>query len=222
MALKHPEGRENLATPAHCALRTLFTIGHSTRAIEEFLGLLGEHGIRHLVDVRRYPGSKRYPQYGREALELSLTKAGVSYRHAPELGGRRQPLPGSPNDAWRNSQFRGYADHMMTPEARDALDRLIMEAVEAPTAVMCAEAVPWRCHRMLLSDQVVALGGEVLHIMGPGQIRRHELTENARRLDSGLVIYPGLGEQLGLGISSAPQEKPIRRSRARKKQTPRS
>src|SRR6185295_8246212 len=130
----------------------VFTIGHSTRAIEELLELLAEHGVRVLVDVRRYPASRRHPQFSREALAASLARAGIEYVHEPDLGGRRAARPDSQHTAWRVEAFRGYADHMETPEFKAALERLQRRAAETPTAILCAEAVPWRCHRRLISD----------------------------------------------------------------------
>src|SRR5437868_4029996 len=143
----------------------LFTIGHSTRSLDEHLQLLRRHGIERLVDIRRYPGSRRYPHFSRDALALSLPAAGIEYIHMPELGGRRKPLPDSPNLGLRNEQFRAYADYMATPEFHAAIDALL--ASEKVTVYMCAEAVPWRCHRNLVSDELVRRGVEVLHILGP-------------------------------------------------------
>src|SRR5438309_8916827 len=124
----------------------VFTAGHSTRPIEELLALLAEHGIRTLVDVRRFPGSRRHPQYSRDALAASLAGAGLQYIHEPGLGGRRAARPASPHTAWRVDAFRGYADYMETPEFQASLDRLIERAEEETTAILCAEAVPWHCH----------------------------------------------------------------------------
>ena len=132
----------------------LYTIGHSTRAAEDFLELLRCAGIRHVVDVRAFPGSRRHPQFGRDALRASLTAAGIAYTHAPALGGRRRPRPGAPPTAWRNEGFAGYADYMTTPAFREAIDVLLAAAAEHPTAIMCSEAVPWRCHRSMISDAV--------------------------------------------------------------------
>jgi uncharacterized protein (DUF488 family) len=164
----------------------LFTIGHSTRPVGELLGLLGEHGVELLVDVRRFPASRRHPQFGREALAASLAAAGIEYLHEPDLGGRRQPLPGSPHTAWRVAAFRGYADYMDAPAFRAALDRLLRRAAGSRTAILCAEAVPWRCHRRLIADAATVAGTEVLHILGPGRAERHELDPNAR-----VVAEPG-------------------------------
>jgi uncharacterized protein (DUF488 family) len=158
----------------------LFTVGHSTRAIEELLGLLAEHRVELLVDVRRFPGSRRHPQFSRDALAGSLGAAGVAYEHEPDLGGRREPLPDSPNTAWRVAAFRGYADYMGSPAFSAALDRLLRRAASSRTAILCAEAVPWRCHRRLIADAATAAGVTVLHILAPGRLERHELDPKAR------------------------------------------
>jgi len=163
----------------------VFTIGHSTRTTEELLALLAEHRIEVLVDVRRYPGSRRHPQFSREALAAALAGAHIQYMHEPDLGGRREPRPGSPHVAWRVEAFRGYADHMETPAFAAALERLIRLSEERRATILCAEAVPWRCHRRLISDALVARGVEVLHILGPGRADPHELDPNARVEEGG-------------------------------------
>jgi len=165
----------------------LYTLGHSTRSLDELVALLREHGVRRLADIRRYPGSRRYPHFSREALERSLPERGIEYVHLPELGGRRKASGASPNTALENEQFRAYADHMDTAEFRAAVDGLL--SFEGRTAVMCAEAVPWRCHRNLLSDDLLRRGVEVVHILGRGQAKRHELSAMAR-IDGDRVIYP--------------------------------
>lgn len=170
---------------------TLHTVGHSTRSADELLALLAQHGIGLLVDVRRYPGSRRHPQFSRDALAQSLAEAGIEYAHEPDLGGRRAARPDSPHTAWRVVAFRGYADHMETPEFAAALERLIRRAEEKPTVILCAEAVPWRCHRRLISDALVAKGIEVRHILGPGRADRHELDPNARVEPGGRMVYSG-------------------------------
>jgi uncharacterized protein (DUF488 family) len=174
-------------------LNRIYTIGHSTRGLEEFVSLLGEHGVTRLADIRRYPGSRRYPHFSGESLAQTLPDHDIAYEHFESLGGRRQPLADSPNGAWDNEQFRGYADHMASDEFRLAIDRLL--ASERDTAVMCAEAVPWRCHRNLLADDLLRRGVEVLHIVGPGPSKPHELHRMAQ-LQSDRVIYP-------------PQQKPM-------------
>jgi uncharacterized protein (DUF488 family) len=169
----------------------VFTIGHSTRPIEDLLSLLAEHGVRVLVDVRRYPGSRRHPQFSRDALAASLASAGIEYVHEPDLGGRRAVRPGSPHTAWRVEAFQGYADHMETPEFAAALARLMERAAGETVAILCAEAVPWRCHRRLISDALLAQGITVLHILGPGRADPHELDPNARILPGGRLLYAG-------------------------------
>lgn len=168
----------------------IYTLGHSTRPIDELLALLSEHGIEALVDIRRFPGSRRYPQYGREPLAAALEAAGIAYRHEGDLGGRRPAAPDSPNTYWRNAGFRGYADYLASSEARAALERLAAEGAVHRVAVMCAEAVPWRCHRQIVADALVARGVDVLHILAPGRSERHLLNSNARALPDGRLIYP--------------------------------
>ncbi|HYS52504.1 MAG TPA: DUF488 domain-containing protein [Thermoanaerobaculia bacterium] len=163
----------------------VYTIGHSTRSLDELIGLLREHGIKRLADIRRFPGSRRYPHFSKESLSKSLPEAGIAYVHVAELGGRRDPLPDSPNTAWRNGQFRGYADHMATAEFQEALDRLLVSDV--PTAIMCAEAVPWRCHRNLVADELTRRGHEVVHILGPGARQRHAMNPVAQVVNDHLV-----------------------------------
>ena len=166
---------------------SIFTIGHSTHELDEFVGLLERAGLELLVDVRRYPSSRRHPWFNGPELERSLATAGVGYRHAEALGGRRDPAPDSPNGGWRVGQFRGYADHMASAEFREAVDGLIAEP--RTTAVMCAEAQWWRCHRRLLSDALVARGVEVVHLDARGGSEPHALTDFAV-VDEGRVSYP--------------------------------
>lgn len=168
----------------------VFTIGHSTRSIEELLDLLRQNGVGLLVDVRRFPGSRRHPQFNSEALARSLDDAGIRYRHESDMGGRRTGRADSPNQGWRNTSFRAYADHLDTPEFRAALDRLTADAAANP-AIMCAEAVPWRCHRRLIADALVASGVEVRHIISPTSVTSHELNPMARVDGRGRVTYPG-------------------------------
>ena len=144
----------------------IWTIGHSTRTINEFISLLQANQIRLLVDVRSLPGSKRHPQFNKETLTDSVGKTGIRYEHFPGLGGRRKAKPESKNTAWRNASFRGYADYMETEEFRKGVERLLDLAADAgPTAIMCAEAVWWCCHRSLISDYLKARGIEVIHIL---------------------------------------------------------
>lgn len=168
-------------------LNRIYTIGHSTRSFDELAALLGEHGVTRLADVRRYPGSRRWPHFSRESLERTLPGHGIEYVHFDALGGRRRPRRDSPNGAWQNEQFRGYADHMATPEFREAVDRLL--DASRPTAVMCAEAVPWRCHRNLLADELVRRGIAVIHILGPGKSQPHALHAMAR-IEGDRIVYP--------------------------------
>lgn len=169
---------------------TLHTIGHSTRSIEEFIALLREHGIELLVDVRSIPGSRRVPQFGKEKLRASLEQAGIEYLWMPQLGGRRKTSPDSRNTAWRHPAFRGYADYMETDEFALALDELATVACAVPTAMMCAEAVWWRCHRSMIADAMKWAGFDVLHIMGPGKPVEHPWT-SAARVVRGELSYMG-------------------------------
>ena len=168
-------------------LNRIYTIGHSTRTLAELVSLLRDHDVSRLADIRRYPGSRRHPHFSRESLEQTLPQDGILYEHFEALGGRRNPLKNSPNGAWENEQFRGYADTMGTKEFQAAVERLLHSAT--PTAVMCAEAVPWRCHRNLLSDDLLRRNVEVIHILGTGSTQPHMLNEMAR-IDGDRVIYP--------------------------------
>ena len=169
-------------------LNRIYTIGHSTRSLAELAGLLREHGVTRLADIRRFPGSRRHPHFSKESLEHNLARAGVEYAHFEALGGRRRPLKKSPNMGWESEQFRGYADHMASEEFRAAVATLLDS--DKPTAVMCAEAVPWNCHRNLLSDDLVRRGIEVIHITAPGQSHAHKLNTMARIEGDGLVYPP--------------------------------
>jgi uncharacterized protein (DUF488 family) len=170
---------------------TLYTIGHSTRALDEFIAVLQAHSIRTLVDIRSFPMSRRLPHFNREALEKTLPDAGISYLWLKELGGRRKKLrDDSPNIALRNDSFRNYADYMLTEAFQRGVAELIRLAEQSRTVYMCAERVYFRCHRMLLSDWLVAHGHDVLHIDGLGPVKRHRLMAEARLLD-GQVIYRG-------------------------------
>jgi uncharacterized protein (DUF488 family) len=167
---------------------TVFTIGHSTRSADQFLDLLRGARVERVWDIRTFPGSRRYPHFNAERLAQELPAQGIVYEHRPELGGRRRPSTDGSPTAWRNEGFRGYAEYMQTPEFRTALDHLIAASGEMPTAMMCSEAVPWRCHRNLVSDALVARGIEVHHIMD-GKIAPHTLTSFAVVRD-GEVYYP--------------------------------
>ena len=159
----------------------IWTIGHSTRAIDEFISLLEENEIKLLVDVRTWPGSKRYPQFNKDALAESLSAHGIRYEHFPELGGKRKSKPDSRNTAWRNASFRAYADYLETEQFQKGIERLLDIAAEVgPTAIMCAEAVWWRCHRSLIADYLKARGVEVLHVLGANKVEPHPYTSPAR------------------------------------------
>lgn len=169
----------------------IFTIGHSNRSLEELLALLRAYRIRCLVDVRRFPRSRRNPQFNRELLAQQLPEHGMSYRHCPALGGRRRQLPDSPNTGWVNAGFRGFADYMQHPVFTAALEQLLQVAIrEGPLALLCAEAVPWRCHRSLIADALAARGISVWHILSPRRLRPHQLTIFAQ-VRQGVVQYPG-------------------------------
>jgi uncharacterized protein (DUF488 family) len=172
-------------------LNRIYTIGHSTRSLDELVALLRHHGVTRLADVRRFPGSRRHPHFSKESLERTLPEHGIAYVHLEDLGGRRRPLKNSPNLFWESEQFRGYADHMDTKEFRAAIDRLLDD--DRPTAVMCAEAVPWRCHRNLLSDDLVRRGIEVLHIVGPGQATRTSSAKPRKSRATAWSIRPSRG-----------------------------
>jgi uncharacterized protein (DUF488 family) len=167
----------------------IWTIGHSTRKIDIFISLLETNGIKLVVDVRLLPGSKRYPQFNKEALAASLRESGIRYEHFPELGGRRKPKPDSRNTAWRNEAFRGYADYMETDEFHKGIARLVDLARETgPTAIMCAEAVWWRCHRALISDFLKARGVGITHILDLGKTQPHPFT-SAAQIVNGELSY---------------------------------
>jgi len=172
-------------------MATLFTIGHSTRAWEEFTSALKAHSIQTLADIRAFPMSRRLPQFNREFLERALPEAGIRYVWMKELGGRRKKsIPDSPNQGLRNASFRNYADYMLTSEFEGAARELLKMAEESPTAAMCAERVYFHCHRMLVSDWAVAHGHEVLHLDDERPARRHQLMPGAELID-GRLIYRG-------------------------------
>jgi uncharacterized protein (DUF488 family) len=166
----------------------VWTIGHSTRTEPEFLALLAEHDIEAVADVRRYPGSRRLPQFGRDRLAAELRARGLAYVWLPELGGRRRPAPDSANSAWRNPSFRGYADYMQTEPFAEGLASLVSLACGLRTAIMCAEAVWWRCHRGLIADALRWIGFEVWHILGPGSSVLHPYT-SAASIRAGRLSY---------------------------------
>jgi uncharacterized protein (DUF488 family) len=170
--------------------RRAFTIGHSTHTTEAFLALLAGAGVRAVADVRRFPGSRRHPQFGRDAFAAALHEAGIEYAHLEGLGGRRSVRPGSPNGGWREPSFQGYADHMASAEFAADLDRLEALAAARHTAAMCAEALWWQCHRRLVADALVARGWAVEHIGPDGALSAHELTPFALAGDGGTLTYP--------------------------------
>jgi uncharacterized protein (DUF488 family) len=205
--------------------RVIFTIGHSTRSVEEFIDLLKKHEVQLLIDVRRFPASRRYPHFNGPALAESLSTAGIHYRHLPALGGRRPSKPDSVNLGWRNAGFRGYADYMQTKEFPEALEELMHLAKRPspispahpgrdftrppracqdrpfprgtrphPAVIMCAEAVPWRCHRNLISDALVVKGWQVSHITSASKVDHHRLTSFARVSERGLVYPAEIGQ----------------------------
>jgi uncharacterized protein (DUF488 family) len=169
----------------------LYTVGHSNRSLEQLVGLLDSFGMKTLADIRTVPRSRHNPQFNTDTLGASLAPHGIAYTHLAALGGLRKPRMDSPNAAWRNESFRGYADYMQTPAFTDALEGLIELAGRSPTAIMCAEAVPWRCHRSLVADALLARGIAVAHIMAPGRANPHKLTSFAR-VQGATVTYPGL------------------------------
>lgn len=167
----------------------VWTIGHSSRPLEEFLQLLQAHGVTLVVDVRKMPGSRRNPQFGRDALPPALRQAGIDYVHLPGLGGLRRRQPDSPNTGWENASFQGYADYMLTPEFEDSLQELLERAAEERAVLMCAEAVPWRCHRSLIADALVVRGVAVEHILGAARTQRHVLRPWAH-VQGTRITYP--------------------------------
>jgi uncharacterized protein (DUF488 family) len=169
----------------------IFTIGHSTLPIDKFLDMLEAHGIRQLVDVRTIPKSRRNPQFGQDQLAASLEQHGIRYVHLPGLGGLRHARKDSINTGWKNASFRGYADYMQTPAFAQNLAQLIELAAAGPTAIMCAEAVPWRCHRSLIADALTARGITVEHILSATSRKSHTYTPFAR-VEGESVTYPGL------------------------------
>jgi uncharacterized protein (DUF488 family) len=172
-------------------MTTIYTAGHGNRLIDEFVGLLQEAGVTCLVDVRAFPASRRHPHFGRAALEKSLPAAGIRYAwEGQALGGRRKPSAQSPHVALRHPAFRAYAEHMTTDEFRRAAERLLELGRAAPAAVMCAERLPWQCHRFLISDFLVAGGNEVVHLVNPGKRQAHRLNPVAR-LREGELVYDG-------------------------------
>ena len=168
---------------------TIFTIGHSTHSIEDLIGLLNAHAVQHLVDVRSIPKSRHCPQFNTDALASSLRGIEIAYTHLKSLGGRRHSHKNSINTGWRNTSFRGYADYMATPQFAEGLDALIQTALVHRTAIMCAEAVPWRCHRSLIADALIVKGWEVRDILSTGLASEHKLT-TFLKVSDGQLTYP--------------------------------
>ena len=167
----------------------VYTIGHSTRPIGEFIDLLRAHGVRKVVDVRTVPGSAKNPQFNAEAMVSALRAAGIDYEHLKGLGGLRRPRKDSMNTAWRNDSFRGYADYMQTEDFESSLTVLMREVRSACAAIMCAEALPWRCHRSMIADALVVRGIRVEHIMSRSKTVPHTITPWAR-VDGQRITYP--------------------------------
>jgi uncharacterized protein (DUF488 family) len=169
----------------------IWTVGHSTRTREEFYEILLAYRISALVDVRSFPGSRRYPHFNKQELSNTLEGAGIKYSHSPQLGGRRRPSPHSKNTVWKNASFRAYADHMESEEFKKGIEDLLELSVERRTAIMCAEALWWRCHRSLIADFLKAKGIEVIHILDDKHTEDHPYTSAARIVD-GRLSYEGL------------------------------
>ncbi|MGH8727529.1 MAG: DUF488 family protein [Burkholderiales bacterium] len=169
----------------------IFTIGHGSRSIEEFIGTLRQANIARLVDVRAFPGSRRHPRFGREALEKSVAENGMQYLwEGKALGGRRKPKPGSPHVALRNESFRAYADHMQSEEFATAVQRLVTLSADANVAIMCAERLPWQCHRFLIADFLTGHGNPVNHLINEGKMQEHRLNSIAK-VHADELIYNG-------------------------------
>lgn len=188
MIKKSGAAESDSATPSD--VKTIWTVGHSTRTIDEFLALLAQFEIETIVDVRSFPGSRKYPQYGQTALETTLSDHGIAYRWFQILGGRRRTSPASPNTIWRNPSFRGYADYMSTPDFTQGLEDLLKVAIGSNVALMCAEAVWWRCHRSMISDALCVRGVKVLHIMADEHAVVHPMTAPAHVEDGKLSYGP--------------------------------
>jgi uncharacterized protein (DUF488 family) len=170
---------------------TIWTIGHSNRPLHEFLQLLAHYGLQTVADVRRFPGSRRQPQYAQAALSAALAECCIAYCWIPALGGRRRPLPDSPNIVWRNASFRGYADHLTSTEFSGGLEQLLEFSSQRRTALMCAEAVWWRCHRALIADVLGVRGNEVIHILDSKHATVHPYTSPARIVQGRLSYVSG-------------------------------
>jgi uncharacterized protein (DUF488 family) len=186
-SIKHTSELPAGETPPIARVLTVWTIGHSTRPLEVFLALLASFAIDAVADVRSFPGSRRHPQFGKHALEAALAEHGIAYRWLPSLGGRRRPVANSPNTAWRNPSFRGYADYMQTTEFAAGLADLVEVARVFRTSIMCAESLWWRCHRSMIADALLARGIHVEHILGTHESEPHLGTAPARIVDGRLT-----------------------------------
>ncbi len=173
---------------------SVFSIGHSTRSLDEFLELIEQFRIQLLLDIRTIPKSRRVSQFNADSLERALQNHGVGYRHLKQLGGLRRPIHDSPNTGWRNLSFRGFADYMQTAEFKKGLSEVLDLAAEKKVALMCAEAVPWRCHRSLISDSLLVRGIEVIHIISAKSVRLHELTPFAM-IKGDRITYPRITDE---------------------------
>nr|WP_038623321.1 DUF488 domain-containing protein [Stutzerimonas stutzeri] len=181
----------------------IWTIGHSTRTAAAFIDLLQQYGIGAIADVRRFPGSRRLPQFMSANLKAALAEHGIGYEWIEELGGRRRPPTGPSTSAWRNASFRGYAEHVKSREFAGGLHRLLCLAADQPTAMMCAEVLWWRCHRSMVSDVLKLRGIEVLHIQDEQRMTEHPYTSPARLIDGELTYEEGVGEPLKLAKPTA-------------------
>lgn len=181
----------------------IYAVGHSTRSAEELVELLLAHGVRTLADIRTVPRSRTNSQFNRDTFPRTLAAAGLLHAHLPRLGGLRRPLPDSPNGAWRNTSFRGYADYMLTDDFAQGLEELRLLAEEGPVALMCAEALRWRCHRSLVADALFARGVQVLHITRPTRAEPHQLTPFAE-LHGRQVLYPVRAQEDSSTPSASP------------------
>jgi uncharacterized protein (DUF488 family) len=179
--------REN--DPSRHTKPVIYTIGHSTRLEEEFLAILKAHSIELVTDVRSIPKSRHNPQFNSEAMAMSLPENGIAYEHVPKLGGLRHPRRDSPNMGWENASFRGFADYMQTTDFEEGLEDIIAFAQKKKTAIMCAEAAPWRCHRSLIGDALLVRGITVIDIMSASSFKVHMLTPWAKVLGT-IIIYP--------------------------------
>ena len=200
--------REEKSMPKEEASPLVMTVGHSTRTIEEFIRLLQAHGATCVVDVRTVPRSRHNPQFNKESLPLSLKQAGLGYVHAPGLGGLRHAKLDSPNMGWRNASFRGYADYMQTPEFAQSLEQVVRLANQDRIVLMCAEAVPWRCHRSLIADALLVRGIRTEDILSVARRQVHTLTPFAK-VRGTVITYPSEAPESAQKKSSAKRSRPL-------------